>query len=492
MTRLIGTSEVGSGTFGRPRFIVNDPATERAGAVPPGSADRPTSASALPAPWPRPSRRGMIRPMEPTSYDLIVIGSGPAGESASGGGGRLRQAGGDHRAQPDGRRRLDQYRHPAQQDPARDGAGHLGAQGARPLRRGPLAPPRGHRRRVHVPRAPGHRQRAQAGRARVVAARRRPVPRHRVVPRSPHGPRRHPGEPPRRRPRARRPAPSRASTRPPHPRDPPAGRDDPDRHRDARPSVPRCSPSATPGCSTPTPSSSSSGCRGRWPSSARGSSAAEYACTFAALGTEVWVVDGRDELLPFLDDEVSRALEDSMHGQLGIEFLWKNRVTKCEAHDYGDITLEFDTGGRLCVDAVLVAAGRASNTAELNLAAAGLEPGARGLLDRGRPLPHRRPAHLRRRRRHRLPRPGLHQHGAGPRRHVPRLQQGAQDRPGPHPAHRDLHHPRGQHGRRDRGRPQVQGGRLHRRPRVVCALRPRRDHRRPGRVPQAALSAART
>ncbi len=107
---------------------------------------------------------------------------------------------------------------------------------------------------------------------------------------------------------------------------------------------------------------------------------AEYGCTFAALGTEVWIVDGRDELLPFLDNEVSRALEDSMHAQLGIEFLWKNRVTRCEAHEYGDLTLEFDTGGRLCVDAVLVAAGRASNTAALNLAAAGIEPGPRGLL----------------------------------------------------------------------------------------------------------------
>jgi NAD(P) transhydrogenase len=106
----------------------------------------------------------------------------------------------------------------------------------------------------------------------------------------------------------------------------------------------------------------------------------EYACTFAALGTEVWIVDGRDELLPFLDREVSKALEDSMHRTLGIEFLWKNRVTHCEAHEYGDLTLEFDTGGRLCVDAVLVAAGRASNTAALNLPAAGLEPGPRGLL----------------------------------------------------------------------------------------------------------------
>ncbi len=106
----------------------------------------------------------------------------------------------------------------------------------------------------------------------------------------------------------------------------------------------------------------------------------EYACTFAALGTAVYIVDGRDELLPFLDADISRALEDAMHDQLGIEFLWRNRVDRCVAPDYGDITLEFDTGGRLCVDAVLVAAGRASNTAALNLAAAGLEPGPRGLL----------------------------------------------------------------------------------------------------------------
>src|ERR1700675_3675079 len=33
----------------------------------------------------------------------------------------------------------------------------------------------------------------------------------------------------------------------------------------------------------------------------------EYACTFAALGTEVHVLDGRDVLLSFLDAEVSRA-----------------------------------------------------------------------------------------------------------------------------------------------------------------------------------------
>jgi NAD(P) transhydrogenase len=106
----------------------------------------------------------------------------------------------------------------------------------------------------------------------------------------------------------------------------------------------------------------------------------EYACTFAALGTSVWVIDGRDELMPFLDREVSQALADAMNRKLGIEFLWKNQVTACKAQDIGDITLEFDTGGRLCVDAVLVAAGRASNTATLNLGAAEIKVDPKGRL----------------------------------------------------------------------------------------------------------------
>jgi NAD(P) transhydrogenase len=106
----------------------------------------------------------------------------------------------------------------------------------------------------------------------------------------------------------------------------------------------------------------------------------EYACTFAALGTAVWVIDSRDELMPFLDQEISHALVDAMNKKLGIEFIWKNHVVTCQANDVGDITLEFDTGKRLCVDAVLVAAGRASNTATLNAAAAGIALGPKGRL----------------------------------------------------------------------------------------------------------------
>ncbi len=105
----------------------------------------------------------------------------------------------------------------------------------------------------------------------------------------------------------------------------------------------------------------------------------EYACTFAALGTEVHIVDGRDGLLSFLDAEVSRALASAMEGN-GIVFHWKERVHHCGPEASGDIALSFLSGETLDVDAVLVAAGRKSNVASLNLQAAGVVAGEHGVI----------------------------------------------------------------------------------------------------------------
>lgn len=109
----------------------------------------------------------------------------------------------------------------------------------------------------------------------------------------------------------------------------------------------------------------------------------EYACTFAALGVKVWMIDGRGELLPMLDAEVSKALEAAMRETLGITFLWNRRVTACDAPSEGAVTLTIDDdpSQRLSVEGVLVAAGRSSNTQSLNLEAAGIAPGTRGLLN---------------------------------------------------------------------------------------------------------------
>jgi NAD(P) transhydrogenase len=105
----------------------------------------------------------------------------------------------------------------------------------------------------------------------------------------------------------------------------------------------------------------------------------EYACTFAALGSHVHLIDSHNVLLPFLDSEVSRALAAAME-RAAIDFSWNERVDACQEGEAGTIKLALSSGKLLVVDAVLVAAGRKSNTADLNLGAAGITTNDRGLI----------------------------------------------------------------------------------------------------------------
>ena len=105
----------------------------------------------------------------------------------------------------------------------------------------------------------------------------------------------------------------------------------------------------------------------------------EYACTFAILGATVHLIDGRDVLLPFLDGEVSRALAAAM-GRGGVIVHQKEQVLECRARGAAGIRLYLSSRTTLTVDAVLVAAGRKSNTEKLNLPTAGVAVGERGLI----------------------------------------------------------------------------------------------------------------
>ncbi len=106
---------------------------------------------------------------------------------------------------------------------------------------------------------------------------------------------------------------------------------------------------------------------------------AEYACTFRALGAEVHLLDGRDVLLPFLDAEVSQALAGALERN-GIVIHLNENVRKCIPLESDGVQLELSSGATLAGDAVLVAAGRQSNTAELGLEKAGVQTGARGVI----------------------------------------------------------------------------------------------------------------
>ena len=105
----------------------------------------------------------------------------------------------------------------------------------------------------------------------------------------------------------------------------------------------------------------------------------EYACMFAALGVETHLIDGRNALLPFLDADLSTALEASMR-RLGVRFVWGECVNSCDAPPTGDVRLGLSSGRVLTADHVLICAGRASRVADLNPGAAGLAAARKGRL----------------------------------------------------------------------------------------------------------------
>ena len=102
----------------------------------------------------------------------------------------------------------------------------------------------------------------------------------------------------------------------------------------------------------------------------------EYACMFAALGIVVHVIDGRDRLLGFLDAEIADRLRLQME-LLGVRFALRDAVTATAA-DPDAVRLTLRGSRVLEVDAVLVAAGRLGNTAGLGLERAGITVGDRG------------------------------------------------------------------------------------------------------------------
>ena len=105
----------------------------------------------------------------------------------------------------------------------------------------------------------------------------------------------------------------------------------------------------------------------------------EYASMFAALGVEVHLVDGRTSLLPHIDREIVRVLLEEMQHRLGVTLHLGADVETIEPAGKG-LLLRLRNGATLDIEKVLYAAGRSSNTADLNLAAAGVKTGNRGVI----------------------------------------------------------------------------------------------------------------
>ena len=105
----------------------------------------------------------------------------------------------------------------------------------------------------------------------------------------------------------------------------------------------------------------------------------EYGIMFAALGVRVTIVDGRQRLLEFCDHEIVDALLFHARG-LGMSFRLGEDVIGMDHLKDGHVAIQLESGKRLIGESVLFAVGRTGDTEGLNLAAAGLKPDERGRL----------------------------------------------------------------------------------------------------------------
>jgi NAD(P) transhydrogenase len=117
----------------------------------------------------------------------------------------------------------------------------------------------------------------------------------------------------------------------------------------------------------------------------------EYAIMFATLGVNVTVVDGREQLLEFCDREIIDTL--LYHARsLGMVFRLGENVVDIRQPRPGLVSVELESGKRLLGETVLFSVGRTGDTAGLRLERAGLSADSRGRLKCNEhfqtPVPH--------------------------------------------------------------------------------------------------------
>jgi len=105
----------------------------------------------------------------------------------------------------------------------------------------------------------------------------------------------------------------------------------------------------------------------------------EYATIFSALDTAVTVVDPKATMLDFIDREIVEDFTYQLRDR-NMKILLGTKADKVTRLDNGKVELKLDNGRRLVTDMVLFAAGRMGATDTLNLDAAGLEADSRGRL----------------------------------------------------------------------------------------------------------------
>ena len=103
----------------------------------------------------------------------------------------------------------------------------------------------------------------------------------------------------------------------------------------------------------------------------------EYTCMFAVLGVRVTLIEKRDRLLEFADREIIEALSYHLR-DARVTLRLGEEVESVEEPSPGTVVANLESKKKVSGDALLYAVGRQGNVDDLNLAAAGLEADNRG------------------------------------------------------------------------------------------------------------------
>ena len=99
----------------------------------------------------------------------------------------------------------------------------------------------------------------------------------------------------------------------------------------------------------------------------------EYASWFCALGIEVTLVDAKPNILSFVDREIVESLKYHLR-DMGMTFRLGEKVSSVKERDDTSVETSLESGKKIISEAVLVSAGRQGAIDKLNLEGINLEP----------------------------------------------------------------------------------------------------------------------
>src|SRR5205823_6478583 len=104
-----------------------------------------------------------------------------------------------------------------------------------------------------------------------------------------------------------------------------------------------------------------------------------YACIFAALGVPVTLLDAKDEILPFVDNEITARLMERM-AAMKIQVLLCEELTEVTVVNDRTVRAALKSGRAVESEKFLFSAGRTGNVRRLGLENVGITPNERGAI----------------------------------------------------------------------------------------------------------------